>query len=136
MSAKTKYPDWFDYNRQPTFYKPKPTAVITKTAVLSSTTLDGKYDHIIYENDDIRIDADILGDEYDLQLEVRTYKKTSTPNEKYEIQLKEWEEERKETEARLLEWKNFRELKTRELAIEREYKEYLRLKKIFQPTEK
>ena len=32
MSAKSKYPDWFDYNRSPNlFYKPKPTAINAKT---------------------------------------------------------------------------------------------------------
>ena len=61
--------------------------------------------------DRIKVEVDITGTDYDTELEIRTYKKESSPNEKFEDDLKTWEEKRKEYE-------------------------YLRLKKIFEPEQK
>ena len=136
MSAKTKYPTWFDHNRQPYFFGLKPNAVNITTTLTSTNITDGKYDHVVYENEDIKVVADIIGYDDDFQLEVRTYKKDSTPNEKYESELEVWKNATQENEARLLEWPGLRDMKLKEMKTERDRQEYLRLKKIFQPAEK
>ena len=83
MSKATKYPAWFDYYRQPYFYGVRPVPVNEILTEIKSETQDGRYDHVVFENDEIRVLADITGSEdYGLELEVRTYKKEVSSNEK------------------------------------------------------
>ena len=136
MSKATKYPAWFDYYRQPYFYGVRPVPVNEILTEIKSETQDGRYDHVVFENDEIRVLADITGSEdYGLELEVRTYKKEVSSNEKYEALLKEWEESQAEANSRLAEWKVLRAKKDAEIQADKDKSEYLRLKKIFEPTQ-